>query len=272
MMENRDTQKKNIVIPWKHVEPQGAGHPFWGFVSTQVNRRHSQTTNTKYPRLRKMIVANRAVERDNKTVLSIQTKKGSLNSRKYCCFVVYFAKFLGSCTQRKQDIWKWKAEKLHTDKLRRWKTWRPVLCGTQEEFAGWKSLGTERGKWRADRAAYPEGTEEGGRMITLPAMATTVPAGHHGSSWPTVVPEGHQSTLGWWEDLDVFFSLPQMSVIQTHHGLWNWWVLLARSAQSRAINRQSQVHLGQKSKEKSGWRNKIRKEREGGRTEGGQTC
>lgn len=177
MMENRDTQKKNIVIPWKHVEPQGAGHPIWGFVSTQINRRHSQTTNTKYLRLRKMIVANRAVERDNKTVLSIQTKKGSLNSRKYCCFVVYSAKFLGSCTQRKQDIWKWKAEKLHTDKLRRWKTWRPVLCGTQEEFAGWKSLGTERGKWRADRAAYPEGTEEGGRMITLPAMATTVPAG-----------------------------------------------------------------------------------------------
>lgn len=144
-----------------------------------------------------------------------------------------------------------KGREPHTDKLRHWKIWRPVLCRTQGEFAGWKSLGTERGKWRADSCTL-RGHWSGGRMITPPAMATTVPA---------VVPEGHQSTLGWWEYLDVFFSLLRMSVIPAHRGLWHWWVLLASGAQSRAINRQSQVHLGQKSKEQPGWRNKIRKKK-----------
>lgn len=233
MMENRDTQKKTIIIPWKHVGPQGASHPIWGFVSIQINRRYSQPTNTKYLRLRKMIVANRAIERDNKTVLSIQTKKGSLNSRKYCCFVVYLAKFLGSFTQRNQDMkvkgretshWQAQALKdLETGAL--WHAGR--VCWLKEP---WHRKGEMKGRqnsmpWRHWRE---------GRMITLPAMVTTIPAGR---LW------FHQSTLGWWEDLDVFLSFLRMSVIQSHHGLWNWWVLLASNAQSRAINRQSQVHL-----------------------------
>lgn len=173
MMENRDTQKENIIIPWKHVGPQGASHPFGSFVSTQINRRHSQLTNTKHLRLREMTVANRAVERDNKAVLSIQTKKGSLNSRKYCCFVVYFAKFLGRCTQRKQDIWKWKAENLTLTSSGTERSGDQCFVARRKGLLVERALAQKEGN-EGQTAAHSEGTEEAGRMITLPAMATNL--------------------------------------------------------------------------------------------------
>lgn len=182
-MENRGMQKKEVLIYWN--PPRGASHPAWGVVSTQMNRRYFQLTQRNNHR-------ELGREREKTRVLSVQDQKGSLNPMKYCCFVVYFAKFLRSCTQRKQDIWKWKKEKHHNDKHMRWKILKTragfVTC---REFAGWKNLRTERREVEGRQSLILQEHWRG--------RDYTSSNSHHGPSQPTLVPEGHHCILGWWE-------------------------------------------------------------------------
>lgn len=202
-----------------------------------------------------MIIVKEAGERGNKTVFSIQNHKGSLNPMKYCCFVVYLAKFLRSCTQRKRDIWKWK--KPHTDHLRHWKILETRGGFEHAEGICWlKVFAKKEVKWRADRAEYSEyskGIEEGRRMITLPVMTTTIP---DGPLWLQ-----RAATL-LWDDGNTWFCSPSSRLLWSKHALAYeidrcFWA----AAQSRAVNGQSQVHLDHRRKEQSGRRNK-QKEKE----------
>ena len=107
--------------------------------------------------------------------------EGSLNPMKYRHFIVYSVRFLRNYKHKAGHLaMKERSLTLTSSGIERLRPEGALSCAGRVCRLKEKTLRTERSEGsggQTRRGAYTKGTEEGGRMVTLPGMARSVPAG-----------------------------------------------------------------------------------------------